>query len=252
MIRILIIEDEKPAARRLSGMVQQLLPDAEILGPLDSVESTLGWLHTNLSPDLVFMDIQLSDGLSFLIFQKTTLKCPVIFTTAFDEFALQAFRVSALDYLLKPIETHLLIQALERFKQRRFSYHLPDYQALLDPFSKTNQHEEPRFLLRKGDQYISLTASQIAYVYAEDKYVWIVRHEGERYLGEDTLEKLESKLPGNRFFRINRRYLVNFEAIVKIHTYFNSRLKIELKPSQKEEVVVSRDRVSDFKTWLNK
>lgn len=251
MKRILIIEDEKPAARRLAAMVQHVMPEAELLGPLDSIESSIEWFHSHLSPDLVFMDIQLSDGLSFMLFQKINLRCPVIFTTAFDEYALQAFRVSALDYLLKPIEAHLLVEALERFKNLKTSFQPPDYSFLLSHYAKNEVAVEPRLLMRKGEQYVPLTASQIAYVFAEDKYVWIVRQDGERFLSDDTLEKLESKLSSHRFFRVNRRYLVNFEAIAKIHTYFNSRLKIELKPTQKDDIVVSRDRVSEFKLWLN-
>jgi two-component system response regulator LytT len=251
MTKVLIIEDEKPAARRLSALIENNLPDVVLLGPIDSVEGAIEWLKTNRHPDLIFMDIQLSDGLSFMIFNQVQLSCPVIFTTAYDDYALQAFRVSALDYLLKPVEEKLLREAIDRYLHQKKG--VPDYRSFLQEYlSHTQKHGVSRLLIKSGEQWFPIEEQDVAYALAEDKYVWIVTSSGSKHLTDDSLDQLESRFSASDFFRVNRKMLINYKSLLKIHSYFNSRLKLELKPSPGEEVIVSRERVSGFKEWLNK
>lgn len=249
---ILIVEDEKPAFRRLYTMVQKLAGTEVTISHTDSVEATLSFLKSDSTPDIIFMDIQLSDGLSFMIFQMMEVKVPVVFTTAYDEYALQAFRVNALDYLLKPIDESLLEAALSKLSQRAKPQPVQDYASILAGYmEQALSYRDRRLLLKRGDQWVPVSEQQVAYVWADHKYVWVVTHTDEHFLSEETLETLEHKFSKTQFFRVNRKFLIAFSSILKIHTHFNSRLKLELKPAQKQEVIVSRERVSDFKTWLN-
>lgn len=251
MIRVLLIEDEKPAARRLGALIERNLPDVELLEVIDSVEGALKWFSSHSQPDLVFMDIQLSDGLSFMIFNKIQITCPVIFTTAYDDYALQAFRVSALDYLLKPVEERLLKESIDRFLNHKKG--IPDYRAFLNEYLNSTQKQgQSRLLIKSGDQWFPIEEQEVAYAFAEDKYVWIVTRSGSKHLTDDSLDLLEERFSGNDFFRVNRKMLISYKSLFKIHSYFNSRLKLELRPSPDEEVIVSRERVSGFKEWLNK
>jgi len=253
-MKILIVEDEKPAARRLSKMIQQVQPHYTILNILDSVEGAVFWLDTYKSPDLIFMDIQLADGLSFEIFGQTEVKVPIIFTTAYDEYALQAFKVNSIDYLLKPIDPEELEKALGQFEQ----YHLTNglsvdnqmIEHLLKSLSQKNYKE--RFLIKTGQQLTYLQVKEIAYFYSEDGLIFACQQKGKRHSLDYTLDQLNDVLNPNDFFRINRKLIVHLHSIKKIHTYFNSRLKLELSPTTTLEAIVSRDRVSDFKKWLDK
>jgi DNA-binding LytR/AlgR family response regulator len=252
-MKILIIEDEKPAARRLKKMVQQVRPTSQILEVIDSVEIAVDWFRENQKPDLVFMDVQLADGLSFEIFGQTEVLAPIIFTTAYDEYALQAFKVNSLDYLLKPIDPEELEKALCQYDQYTNSSQGINNSALEQLLNQMTKKEyKERFLVKSGQQLIYLVAAEIAYFYSDEGLIFACQPNGKRYNLDYTLDQLEAVLTPDDFFRINRKIITNLKSIKKIHTYFNSRLKLTLEPKSDLEVIVSRDRVSDFKRWLDK
>ncbi|MEM6320168.1 MAG: LytTR family DNA-binding domain-containing protein [Bacteroidota bacterium] len=253
-MKILIVEDEKPAAKRLTKMIQKIRPQYEIVEVLDSVESAVEWLETYRKPDLIFMDVQLADGVSFEIFVQTDVHSPIIFTTAYDEYALQAFKVNSVDYLLKPIDPEALEIALQKFDK----YHQQNdqnvdnsaIQQLLATLTKKEYKE--RFLVKIGQQLTYLKVAEIAYFYSEGGLIFASQENGKRHNLDYTLDQLADVLNPDDFFRINRKIITNLKSIRKIHTYFNSRLKLELAPTTSLETIVSRDRVSDFKRWLDK
>ena len=253
-MKILIIEDEKPAAKRLTKLINQFRPDCMILEVLDSVEGAIEWLETFKSPDLIFMDIQLADGLSFEIFNQTEITSPIIFTTAYDEYALQAFKVNSIDYLLKPIDPDDLEKALMQYAKYHENNHPTNDTAsiaqLLQTFAKKEYKE--RFLIKTGQQLTYLPVENIAYFYSDDGLIFASQKNGKRHNLDYTLDQLTAILNPDDFFRINRKIVIHLQAIQKIHTYFNSRLKLKLIPATELETIVSRDRVSDFKKWLDK
>jgi len=247
-MKTLLIEDEIPAARRLSKMVMAARPAANILDTLDSVEGSVRWLRTFPSPDLIFMDIQIADGLSFDIFKQVEITAPVVFTTAFDQYAVQAFKVSAVDYLLKPIDPKDLESALQKFENQRFKYKPLDIEALSRLIKKESYKD--RFLVKTGQQLTFLSTSDIAYFRSSDGLTQAHTISGKKFFVENTLEELETLLDPREFFRISRGLTVRLNAIQKIHPYLNGRLKLELLPASPEEVFVSRERAGDFKSWL--
>lgn len=253
-MKVLIIEDERPAAKRLTKMVQKFRPKFEILETLDSVEGAVEWLETYKKPDLIFMDIQLADGLSFEIFGQTEVTSPIIFTTAYDEYALQAFKVNSLDYLLKPIDPEELEKALMQYDQyQQNNSPAVDNSAITQLLQTLTQKEyKERFLVKIGQQLTYLKVSDIAYFYSEDGLIFACQHNGKRHNLDYTLDQLSAILNPADFFRINRKIITHLPSIKKIHTYFNSRLKLELAPATDMETIVSRDRVGDFKRWLDK
>lgn len=253
-MQILIIEDELPAARQLTKLIQKTRPQAEILPALDSIESAVAYLSDpDQAPNLIFMDIQLADGLSFDIFQQVKVTAPVIFTTAFDQYTLRAFKVNSIDYLLKPIEPEELSAALDKYENLYQSS--PAISAELLHQLK-NALTEPaykeRFLIKVGQQLIHLRTREVRYFFSEDSLVYAITEENRKHLIDFSLEQLEQLLPPSDFFRINRKIILHLEAIHKIYTYFNGRLKLELLPKQNLEAIVSRDRVPDFKNWLDR
>lgn len=247
-MKILLIEDEIPAARRLSKMVVAARPEANILDTLDSVESAVRWLRTFPAPDLVFMDIQIADGLSFDIFRRVEISAPVVFTTAFDQYAVQAFKVSAVDYLLKPIDPTDLENALKKFENQRFKQGPLDIEAL----SRLLRQEpyKDRFLVKSGQQLTFLSATDIGFFRSSDGLTQAYTFSGKKYFVENTLEELDNLLDPREFFRISRGLTVRLNAIQKIHPHLNGRLKLELAPILSEDVFVSRDRAGEFKAWL--
>ena len=252
-MRVLIVEDEKPAARRLAQLVRQIRPDAELLDPLDSVETTVAWWRQNPAPDLLFLDIQLADGLSFEIFESVEINAPVIFTTAFDEYALRAFKVNSVDYLLKPIDPEALERALGKFDKTQLKTSGSSQeliQNLLEQLREKNYKK--RFLVKNGQQLNYLNVPDIAYFYSDDGLIFAHLRDGKRHHLDYTLDQLVDVLNPQDFFRINRKIITSLDAIRKIHTYFNSRLKLELTPVTELESIVSRDRVNDFKRWLDR
>lgn len=253
-MKVLIIEDEKPAAKRLTKMVKTCRPDCEIIDTLDSVEVAVDWLKNHSKPDLIFMDVQLADGISFEIFGQTEVTSPIIFTTAYDEYALQAFKVNSLDYLLKPIDPEELDKALCQYdkytRQGNKTVNNSAIEHLLQTLTKKEYKE--RFLVKIGQQLTYLKVNDIAYFYSEDGLIFACQQNGKRHNLDYTLDQLADLLNPNDFFRINRKIITHLPSIKKIHTYFNSRLKLELAPNTTLETIVSRDRVSDFKKWLDK
>lgn len=250
-MRVVIIEDEIPAANRLAKMMQSITDELEVVKKIDSVESAVKFLASAENIDLIFMDIQLADGLSFDIFQQTNVKAPVIFTTAFDQYTLKAFKVNSIDYLLKPIDEKELEQAVEKYRQL---YHQKE-NGLSEKILKmvqdmnTMRYKE-RLLIKRGQQLSYLKTESTAYCYADGKLCYAVDFTNNKYLLENNLSQLEEHLQPNKFYRINRQLLVNIDAVSKVHTWLGGRLKLELLPSTKSDTVVSRERVNGFKDWL--
>jgi DNA-binding LytR/AlgR family response regulator len=255
-MNILIIEDEKLAARRLISLINETEKDANIITTIDSVEKAITWFKNNDPPDLIFLDIQLSDGLCFNIFKEVDVHSPVIFTTAYDEYALKAFELNSVDYLLKPIKSEKLQQSIEKYKNLKSTFSSSqlnfDAQKLIETIQDSKKEYTSRFLVNKGNSLLIINVNDIAYFHAEDKMVFITTFENKKYLINNTLDKLETSLKPKKFFRTARQFLVTARAIHKIHNYFNYKLKLELQPPPETDVIVSKARVSDFKEWLTR
>ncbi len=247
-MKILLIEDELPAARQLTKLLQAQNPACQIIDTLDSVEGAVRWLRTFPAPDLVFMDIQIADGLSFDIFRQVEVTAPVIFTTAFDQYAVQAFKVSAVDYLLKPVDPEELTRALEKIQIRRSAGPGFNFESLSGYFKKETYKD--RFLVKTGQQLAFLAASDIAFFRSSDGLTQAFTFAGKKFFVDNSLEELERLLDPRDFFRISRGMTLRLNAIHKIHPHLNGRLKLEIRPAAPEEVFVSRERAGDFKTWL--
>ncbi len=248
-MKVLIIEDEKPAARRLKMLLDELDSDIEVLDVVDSVEDSVSWFRNHQHPDLVFLDIQLADGLSFSIFDKISINSKIIFTTAFDHFAVKAFRVNAIDYLLKPVDQQQLEEAVSRVISLQGTQSIaPLLEQLIQ---KNTVNYRRRFLVKLGQQLHHVNTDQIAYFFSEDGYSFIKTLDGKRWSIDDSIDILGDQLDTKEFFRINRKFCVNIKAIAEIHKHFNSRLKLKLKPVYEQDVIVARDRVADFKAWLD-
>lgn len=249
-MQILIIEDENPAAARLKRLIEPHFPSAQIHGNLDTVKSSIDWLRTNPAPDLIFCDIQLADGISFEIFKEIPVSSPVIFTTAFDQYAIQAFKVNSVDYLLKPLDPEAVEQAINKFKSTRSQtgLDLSQIQALLAPQPKAYKS---RFLVRFGEKIQSIPIEDIAFFFSESKVTYLQTHGGKRYILDSTMEQTESMVDPKLFFRLNRKFIATITSISDIITYSNSRLKVILTNCQNQDILISRDKVADFKAWLD-
>ncbi|MCF8373534.1 MAG: LytTR family DNA-binding domain-containing protein [Bacteroidales bacterium] len=255
-MRILIIEDEPFAQAELKRLLASVSSEAKIIGTIDSVEKSIDWFQQNPEPDLVFLDIQLSDGLSFEIFEHVKFKCPVIFTTAFDEYAIKAFKLNSIDYLLKPIRKEALQQALDKFAEMKTMYKdAPSFSISPEQVHQLLNFRQPsyksRFVARVGDTIRHISVDDIAYFFAEDNVVFLVAKSGSKQIIEYNLEDLTKVLDPARFFRLNRSYIVDIDSVVKVSKYFNSRLAIELKPPVKDQILVSRVKVPDFIKWMD-
>ena len=254
-MRVLIVEDEAMAARRLASVLEKLEPGIEILQKLDSVKRVVKWLEENDTPDLIFLDIQLADGISFEIFEKTQVKAPVIFTTAFDEYAIQAFKVNSIDYLLKPIDPEELSTALDKFKERSTpspaqpAFDMGMIQKAMEMMTKNYKE---RFVVKIGEHIHTIATADTAYFFSQEKATYLQTLERNRFIIDYTLEQLEALVDPDRFFRINRKYLVSLEAVKDIVTYSNSRLRLILKHTDDMDAIVSRDKVQEFKRWLDR
>jgi DNA-binding LytR/AlgR family response regulator len=254
MTRILLIEDEYPAAERLSKMVLTL-GDTEIIASLDSIENSVAFLKSSNTIDLIFSDIQLSDGLSFKIFEQVSVQVPIIFTTSYDEYAIRAFKVKSIDYLLKPIKQEELIQAYKKYKELFNKTENQDYSTKIASLLQEISQQKPknyqqRFLVKHQEQLIPVAQEQIAYFYSANKMVCLISKDGKQFLVDYTLEELEDLLNPTYFFRLNRQFIASVESISKIHQYFHGKLKLELEPSSTEEVIVSREKSPIFQQWL--
>ena len=247
----IIIEDEKPAARLLQRKLQKINISADVM--LHSVEEAIAWFSTNKHPDLIFLDIQLSDGLSFEIFEKVTIKSAVIFTTAFDEYALRAFKLNAIDYLLKPIDEDDLEAAVSKFQsnQSKSNPVQLDFESikkmLQNPFEKSYK---TRFTVKIGQHLKIITADEIECYFSENKGTYIHTIDNRNYLIDSTLEVLENELDPKNNFRVSRKFIVPLRFIKEIVLYSNSRLKVILPSYKEDEVIVSREKVQEFKLWL--
>lgn len=250
-MNVIIIEDEKPAARLLQRKLQKLGLEAETM--LHSVEESIEWFSNNPHPELIFLDIQLSDGLSFEIFESMPINSAVIFTTAYDEYALRAFKLNSIDYLLKPIDEDDLEAAVNKYKGRQtnaqnLSLDFEQIRRMLaNPAEKTYKK---RFTVKMGQHLKMINIEDAECFYSENKGTYIHTIEGRDYLLENTLEQLENELDPAKFFRVSRKFIVSINAIKDIVVYTNSRLKIILPTYKDDEVIVSRERVNDFRNWL--
>ena len=253
-MRILIIEDEPQAAQRLSNLVLELIPQAKIEASIDSVKKSIQWLSSNKQPDLILMDIQLADGLSFEIFPAIEVKSPVIFTTAYDEYALKAFKVNSIDYILKPVDKEELKKAIEKLRglQQADSDNQLALENIQEAVRLLTKKFKTRFVIKVGEHLRTIEVSAIQYFYSQDKTTFATTNEGRQFILDFTLDELEDMLDPLEFFRINRKYLVRAAAIQDIISYTNSRLRLILKASNDEDVVVARERVQEFKSWLDR
>jgi len=251
-MKILIVEDEPIASERLADQIRNCHQHAEISQVFDTVEDTVNYLREGASVDLAFFDIQLSDGNSFDIFKQVEVRNPVIFTTAYDQYTMQAFKVNSIDYLLKPIDDDELRKAFLQYDKYHCRKHL-EHSLLDEIVHELKPNHKQRLLLKLGDNYHSKPVKNIAYFLAEGKVTYIhMINENKHYIVDHSLENLDQQMLDPRnFFRINRKFIVNIEAISQIKNYVNGRLKIIMTKASDQDMIVSRDRVSDFKAWLN-
>ena len=252
-MRVLIIEDEPQAAARLTSLVQELQPSWSIVATLDSVKRSVAWLKQNAC-DLILMDIQLADGLGFEVFDQVEVKTPVIFTTAYNEYALKAFKVNSIDYLLKPIDKDELVMALKKYSS--LTGKLPVQDKMIESIGLamqmlTKKYKE-RFVIKVGEHLKSIEVGEILFFFSLEKTTFAQTADGRKHILDFTLDQLDGLLDLDRFFRINRKYMVSVHAIKDMITYTNSRLKLILKTSDDDDVIVARERVQDFKNWLDR
>lgn len=245
----LIIEDEKIAAERLADLIKKSDPSLEIAEVVQSVRNAVQWLNSHPTPGLIFMDIQLADGLSFEIFEQTTVKAPVIFTTAYEEYALKAFKVNSIDYLLKPVDQQELKNAIDKFKQNNLSREIPPqvFETIMQ--SLTRQYKN-KFVIKVGEHIKVFTSDDIQCFYSMEKCTFLQNNAGRDYAISYTLDQLEELVDPAKFFRINRKFIISSRAIADILSYSNSRLQVRLHTNKSDELTVSRDKVQEFRKWL--
>jgi len=258
-MKILIVEDEELAVKKLQKTLQAISSDLEVAGTADSIVSTVEWLQSHPRPDLILMDIELADGQSFEIFNLTEVKSPVIFTTSYDEFALKAFKVNSVDYLLKPIQKDELETAISKFRNMQHVYagqKTEDTQmsALVRELQQSLQHKEyrKRFLVKQMQKMVSVDVDQIAYFFSDDRLTFFKTKDDKKYVIDYTIDEIENMLDPEEYFRINRAFLVSVKSIDQIHDYFGNRLKLNLRPNIDKEALVSREKVTPFKEWMGK
>ena len=251
-MKILIIEDEKPAAEKLQKALAKANPSIQFVAILNSVSASIEWFQKNVQPDLVMMDIELTDGISFKIFDTIQLSCPVIFTTAFDEYWQEAFENNGIDYLLKPIKQDKLELALKKYQslQNHFAANLQQLlqwqqQAPVSSYKK-------RWLVKRGIDYVAIKTEDIAYCYATHKLVCMVDNQNQKFILDKSLADLEKELDPMQFFRINRKYLANINAVKKIKSVGKGKLEVELSPAVEEEILISSENVAVFKEWMDR
>ncbi|MBO9703005.1 MAG: response regulator transcription factor [Sporocytophaga sp.] len=250
-MKVLVIEDERRAANRLIKMIRTYDTSIEILDRLESVKNTITWFGDHPMPDLIFMDIQLGDGLCFEIFDECNLMAPVIFTTAYDQFAIKAFKFYSIDYLLKPVSFSELKAAIDKYFI--FKQNLSVAQVYNQTISLLRKPVKDRFIIKVGESINTVKIEEISLIGSKDKYTYLYKSDNKKFIIDYTLEQLEVILDTQRFFRINRTYIVNRNSIIEIKTYVNSRLVLKLSiPYDQSEIIVSRERVADFKKWLEK
>jgi DNA-binding LytR/AlgR family response regulator len=248
--QILIIEDEKPAQLHLERLLLMIDPDIKVLGRLTSVSKAVDWLRYNKA-DLVFMDIQLEDGVSFNIFEMVEVKIPVIFTTAYDEFAIKAFKVNSIDYLLKPLDEDDVRAAMAKFQSLKDQINLTNLNQIKQLFTPPLKSFQERFMVHRGERLMSVGTDQIAYFEGEDRYVYLFKKDGSKFIVDYRLSDLENLLDPKYWFRLNRSFICHIDSIKTMVNVSKSRIKIELEPAAKRDIIISSENSQTFKKWLN-
>jgi len=254
-MKILIVEDEELAVKKLQKTLEMVDATAEVCGITDSIQSTVEWLQQNTTPDLVLMDIELADGQSFEIFNLTEVKCPVIFTTSYDEYALKAFKVNSVDYLLKPVQKDELQAAISKFKKMQPA---ANNEISIDTLVKELQQKlqpkefRKRFLVKHAQKLVSIEVNDIAFFYSDGRLNFFKTHDNRKFVVDYTMDELEDMLDPAKFYRISRSFYVSINSVEKIDDYFGNRLILGLKPTVDKEALVSREKVTDFKKWMGK
>jgi two-component system, LytTR family, response regulator LytT len=260
-MKVLIIEDEELAVKKLRKTLQSVDASAEVVGVADSIRSSVSWLENNPAPDLILMDIELADGQSFEIFDKTEVKSTVIFTTSYDEYALKAFKVNSVDYLLKPVQKEDLQVAIEKFRNLKNVYggttstaSPMNVDSLVRELQQKLQPKEyrKRFLVKHAQKLVSVEVDDIAYFYSDGRLNFFKTNDNKKYVVDYTMDELEEMLDPEKYFRISRSFYVSVNSIDQIHDYFGNRLLLHLKPAVDKESIVSREKVTDFKKWMGK
>lgn len=250
-MKVIIIEDEKLSAEHLCNLLKRMNASIEVVAIFDSVKKSVEALKKELQVDLLFVDIHLADGLSFDIFSKIAIDTPVVFTTAYDEYAIKAFKLNSVDYLLKPIGKNDLQQAIEKFKKLTIKqYNMLD--SITNVYHQLNKQYKTRFMVKMGESIVSIKTEDVLHFVAEDGITLLVSKDKKRYAIDYTLDQLEDLISATEFFRMNRKVLISINAVQKVSTYFNSRYKINSELLSDEASIVSRERVTDFKAWLDK
>jgi DNA-binding LytR/AlgR family response regulator len=251
-MRIFLIEDEPLVLERLTSMIRKISKDMDIIGDADSVESALMWLQSNPTPDLIITDVQLADGSCFELFARFTPSCPLIFVTAYNHYAIEAFKVSALDYLLKPVKSEELEAALNKARKHlTTTLQNIDYNKLAQAILQEESKYDRRYLIRYGEQIRTVHSDEIAYIYTTQKAIFLVLFTGKEYPLDKTMDVLEHELDPKKFFRINRQFIVNIKSIGQMHTVSKSRVQLDLVPAFKgDDVIVSTEKSPIFKEWL--
>lgn len=247
-MKVVIVENEQLAAEKLIGLIKNIQPEVEVIQVLETVEEAVNWFTQNISPDLIFMDIQLDDGISFEIFDAVKITAPIIFTTAYDEYAIRAFKVNSIDYLLKPIEKDALDQALQKFKSQFAVNNLEDKVERI--INQINTKYKTRFFIKIGVRFKSIPIENICCFFVQERNTFLKTDAGKNFDLDDSLDQLQKRVDPNLFFRINRNFLVNINYIDEIISYSANRLKLIIKHN--EDIIVSRDKVSDFKQWMDR
>lgn len=255
-MKILIIEDEELAVKKLQKTLETVDATATVTGITDSIQSSVEWLQQNPTPDLILMDIELSDGQSFEIFNLTEVKCPVIFTTSYDEYALKAFKVNSVDYLLKPVQKDELQAAITKFKKMQPGATKADISIdnLVKELQQKLQPKEfrKRFLVKLAQKLVSIEVNDIAFFYSDGRLNFFKTHDNRKFVVDYTMDELEDMLDPSKFYRISRSFYVSINSVEKIDDYFGNRLILGLKPAVDKEALVSREKVTDFKKWMGK
>jgi two-component system, LytTR family, response regulator LytT len=250
-MRILIVEDEVPAQIRLKKIILEVIPQAELLESISSVESAIRWFRSNPMPDLIFMDIQLEDGNSFDIFREVKITAPIIFITAFDQYAIDAFKVNSIGYLLKPVKREALQEAYDKLNHLKKSLSpLPDYSEKLQSLENTVKSYKKRFAIRFGEHIKTVSTEEISYFYTENKINFLCTSDNRKYPVEFNLDQLETLLNPEQFFRINRQFIIGIHAIAEMRAYSKARVNVKLNPPCPLETIVSVERSAAFKQWL--
>lgn len=250
---VLIIEDEAPAARRLQKLLEEINPQISIIAVLGGVNESIEWLQSNTCPDIIFMDIQLNDGISFEIFDQVNIPHPIIFTTAFDDYVLNAFKVNSIDYLLKPINEEELKRSLDKYENLKSQFTTSDHSLIKSLVSQVQQQDKQyktRFLVKKGEQLLSINTADILSFQSRNGLVYILTAGNKKYLIDQTLDDLAQILDSQKYFRVNRQFILSYESIQIVHKFGKGKLLVETTFNCDEQIIISAEKASIFKTWF--